>query len=104
MATDLPDLADQIDDYICIYEAAGGTMDTLAMFIFFLAILVLFIIWLCKFLYNKYYKTNVVTSSDVSNLPILAPNGVLQNKSKPDDKLRRSEPKEILEKKITTKV
>lgn len=53
----MSDLADQIDDYICTFDGIGDlTMDTLAMLIFAWAVLALFLVWLCKFLYNKYVK------------------------------------------------
>lgn len=58
----MSDLADQIDDFICTFDGIGDlTMDTLAMLIFAWAVLALFLVWLCKFLYNKYVKKSVAT-------------------------------------------
>ncbi|XP_055906547.1 uncharacterized protein LOC129941823 isoform X11 [Eupeodes corollae] len=85
------DLADQIDDYICSFEGIGDlSMDSLAMFIFIWAVLALFLVWLCKFLYNKYMnkETPIVNSRN---------NSVVTTGAKVNgDKLRLSEPKEIL--------
>lgn len=79
----MSDLADQIDDYICTFEGVGDlTMDTLAMLIFGWAVLALFLLWLCKFLYYKYVKK--VNINDPSKYGI-----------SPSEKLRKSEPKEI---------
>ena len=79
------DLADQIDDYICSFEGLGDiTMDSLAMFIFIWAVLALFIVWLCKFVYSKYF--NKEQNSTTTNSTKL-------NGDKPK---RLSEPKEIL--------
>uniref|UniRef100_A0A1L8DKN8 Protein kinase c conserved region 1 n=1 Tax=Nyssomyia neivai TaxID=330878 RepID=A0A1L8DKN8_9DIPT len=93
----MADLADQIDDYICSFEGVGDlTMDTLAMLIFAWAVIALFVLWLCKFLYNKYVKkvktdTVVVTPDAKKVTPSVgAPVTDLV------DKTRRSEPKEIL--------
>lgn len=85
----MADLADQIDDYICSFEGVGDlTMDTLAMLIFAWAVLGLFLLWLCKYLYKKYVKKGD-TSTDVTTggkLPV----------GSDTDKLRKSEPKDIL--------
>lgn len=84
----MSDLADQIDDYICTFDGVGDlTMDTLAMFIFGWALLALFLLWLCKFLYNKYVKkdgSNSTGSVDTSKFGI-----------SPSEKNRRSESKEF---------
>lgn len=81
------DLADQIDDYICTFDGVGDlTMDTLAMLIFAWAVLALFLVWLCKFLYNKYVvkKTTATGAADTSKYGV-----------SPSEKLRKSEPKEL---------
>lgn len=82
----MSDLADQIDDYICTFDGVGDlTMDTLAMFIFGWGLLALFLLWLCKFLYNKYVKKDGPTVSvDSTKFGI-----------SPSEKIRRSESKEI---------
>lgn len=79
----MADLADQIDDYICSFEGVGDlTMDTLAMLIFAWAVLALFLVWLCKFLYNKYVtKGNVPDTSKIG--------------TSPSEKLRKTELKEL---------
>lgn len=79
------DLADQIDDYICTIDGVGDlTMDTLAMFIFGWALLALFLLWLCKFLYHKYVKGDSGVVVDSTKFG-----------SSPSEKFRRSESKEI---------
>lgn len=79
------DLADQIDDYICSFEGLGDiTMDSLAMFVFIWAVLALFILWLCKFVYNKYFNKEQNTTATTST------------KITGDKPKRLSEPKEIL--------
>lgn len=91
------DLADQIDDYICSFEGLGDmTMDSLAMFIFIWAVLALFSIWLCKFLYNKYSNPKAATESSSRSNSLAA--GAVANGGKLNggEKLRLSEPKEIL--------
>lgn len=84
----MSDLADQIDDYICTFDGVGDlTMDTLAMFLFGWALLALFLLWLCKFLYNKYVKKDGLASGstvDPSKFGI-----------SPSERIRRSESKEI---------
>ncbi|XP_031640372.1 uncharacterized protein LOC116352154 isoform X2 [Contarinia nasturtii] len=81
----MSDLADQIDDYICTFDGVGDlTMDTLAMFIFGWALLALFLLWLCKFLYNKYVKKDGTTAIDSSKYGV-----------SPSEKIRRSESKEL---------
>lgn len=83
----MADLADQIDDYICSFEGVGDlTMDTLAMLIFAWAVLALFLVWLCKFLYNKYVKKGdvAVGGADTSKIG-----------SSPSEKLRKLEQKEL---------
>ncbi|KAL5285688.1 C2CD2 family protein [Megaselia abdita] len=80
------DLADQIDDYICSFEGLGDiTMDSLAMFVFIWAVLALFILWLCKFLYNKYVNKEQQSSTTT-----------ISSKLNGDKPKRLSEPKEIL--------
>lgn len=97
------DLADQIDDYICSFEGIGDlTMDTLAMFIFVWAVLALFLLWLCKFLYNKYVKkdtsttTSTTNQSGVKSTTVTSSSSLSGINSITGDKLRRSEPRELL--------
>lgn len=81
----MADLADQIDDYICSFEGVGDlTMDTLAMLIFAWAVLALFLVWLCKFLYNKYVKKGDVAGTDTSKIG-----------TSPSEKFRKLEHKEL---------
>lgn len=102
------DLADQIDDYICSFEGIGDlTMDTLAMFIFVWAVLALFLLWLCKFLYNKYVKKDQKTATDGTKTTLPSSSSTVTSGSSSllssgankldltGDKLRRSEPREL---------
>uniref|UniRef100_A0A1B0D131 Uncharacterized protein n=1 Tax=Phlebotomus papatasi TaxID=29031 RepID=A0A1B0D131_PHLPP len=97
----MADLADQIDDYICSFEGVGDlTMDTLAMLIFAWAVIALFVLWLCKFLYNKYVKkvktdTASATTTDATK-KVIPSASVGVPVADLVDKTRRSEPKEIL--------
>lgn len=88
----LEDLADQVDDYICTFEGLGDiVMDSLAMFIFIWSLCVLFLIWLGKFLYQKYVKKasgSPVTDSATSTL-------VKQASVVSGLPIRRSEPRDI---------
>ncbi|XP_053965925.1 uncharacterized protein LOC128868160 isoform X15 [Anastrepha ludens] len=91
------DLADQIDDYICSFEGIGDlTMDSLAMFIFIWAVLALFIVWLCKFLYNKYVANNNKTPTSQSNSrqSSVVPSGASTTKTEASKRL--SEPREVM--------
>ncbi|XP_011293452.2 uncharacterized protein LOC101900611 isoform X13 [Musca domestica] len=86
------DLADQIDDYICTFEGLGDiTMDSLAMFIFIWAVLALFLVWLCKFLYQKYMVKEKPASASNSRQSSVAPGGSGIKTEK-----RLSEPRDIL--------
>lgn len=85
----MSDLADQIDDYICTFEGVADlTMDTLAMFIFGWALIALFLLWLCKFLYNKYFNKDIAGSK--SSAIDSSKYGM-----SPSEKIRRSDSKEI---------
>lgn len=87
------DLADQIDDYICTFEGLGDiTMDSLAMFIFLWAVLALFLVWLCKFLYQKYVLKDKPASASNSRQSSVAPGGGAGVKGEK----RLSEPRDIL--------
>lgn len=57
------DLADQIDDYICVFEGAGDlTMDTFVMLLFALIVVVIALVFLSKLLYDKYVKKGSVSA------------------------------------------
>lgn len=87
----MSDLADQIDDYICTFDGVGDlTMDTLAMVIFAWALLVLFLLWLCKFLYNKYIRKD-----DGANVVSGAVADITRFGVSPSEKLQSSESREI---------
>lgn len=87
----MSDLADQIDDYICTFDGVGDlTMDTLAMVIFAWALCALFLLWLCKFLYNKYVR-NDGGASAVGGAAI----DTTRFGSSPSEKIRRSDSKDI---------
>lgn len=93
------DLADQVDDYICTFEGLGDiTMDSLAMFIFIWAVLALFLVWLCKFLYQKYVVKEKSASASNSRQSSVAPGA---SGSKTEKRL--SEPRDILASKTEIK-
>ncbi|XP_025830079.1 uncharacterized protein LOC108736303 isoform X3 [Agrilus planipennis] len=53
------DLAESVDDLICVFDGTGDTtMDTLAMLVFGWILVALFVLWLGKFLYEKFAKRN----------------------------------------------
>lgn len=86
----MSDRADQIDDYICTFEGVADlTMDTLAMFIFGWALIALCLLWLCKFLYNKYFNKDIADSKS-SAIDSSKYGGM-----SPSEKIRRSESKEM---------
>lgn len=89
------DLADQIDDYICTIDGVGDlTMDTLAMVLFAWAVIALFLVWLCKFLYNKYAKKKNATAITADTKGIAVGAGikstVLGTSATTDDLLSRN--------------
>jgi hypothetical protein len=73
-------------------------MDTLAMFVFIWCLCVLVILYLGKFLYNKYVKKNATASTDLKATP---PTNLAVPVVPAADKLRSSEPREISEKRST---
>lgn len=102
------DLADQIDDYICSFEGVGDLMmDNLAMLIFAWAVIALFLLWLSKFLYKKYVKKSEIQQLNTSTDSIAKVASSVNPTSKTlstggsvdsNDKLRKSEPRDILTK------
>ncbi|XP_049306999.1 uncharacterized protein LOC105228111 isoform X6 [Bactrocera dorsalis] len=72
-------------------------MDSLAMFIFIWAVLALFLVWLCKFLYNKYMVNNnnkTPTSQSNSRQSSVAPGAASAAKTEASKRL--SEPREVM--------
>ncbi|KAG5678413.1 hypothetical protein PVAND_008088 [Polypedilum vanderplanki] len=71
------DLAEQIDDFIPSVQSSHSEMDSLIMLLFILLITSLFLLWLGKFLYQKYVinkavpstssSTNTATSSNITS-------------------------------------
>ena len=58
------DLAEQVEDFIPVIQSRGDSeMDSLIMFIFILLILSLLLIWLGRFLYQKYKDRKVVAAT-----------------------------------------
>lgn len=58
------DLAEQVEDFIPVIQSRGDSeMDSLIMFIFILLILSLLLIWLGRFLYQKYKDRKVVAAA-----------------------------------------
>uniref|UniRef100_A0A4Y0BF13 C2 domain-containing protein n=1 Tax=Anopheles funestus TaxID=62324 RepID=A0A4Y0BF13_ANOFN len=101
------DLADQIDDYICVFEGAGDlTMDTFVMLLFALIVVVISLVFATKLIYDKYVLRNGATASgtaDGGTVPI--PAGTATGGVSPvvatgvTAGTRVSEPKEVLTKK-----
>uniref|UniRef100_A0A182TCA5 Uncharacterized protein n=1 Tax=Anopheles maculatus TaxID=74869 RepID=A0A182TCA5_9DIPT len=101
------DLADQIDDYICVFEGAGDlTMDTFVMLLFALIVVVISLVFATKLIYDKYVLRKGATASGTADgatipagtatvggvSPVVAASGVAVG-------TRVSEPKEVLTKK-----
>ncbi|XP_050080194.1 uncharacterized protein LOC126567892 [Anopheles maculipalpis] len=103
------DLADQIDDYICVFEGAGDlTMDTFVMLLFALIVVVISLVFATKLIYDKYVLRKGATASGTADggtatipagtaavggvSPVVAATGVAAG-------TRVSEPKEVLTKK-----
>ncbi|XP_052897867.1 uncharacterized protein LOC128304697 [Anopheles moucheti] len=101
------DLADQIDDYICVFEGAGDlTMDTFVMLLFALIVVVISLVFATKLIYDKYVLRKGATASgtaDGGTVPI--PAGTATGGVSPvaatgvTAGTRASEPKEVLTKK-----
>lgn len=61
------DLAEAVDDLICIFDGSGDTtMDTLAMFIFGWLLAALFTLWLGKLIYNRFLARAIDKTLDVT--------------------------------------
>uniref|UniRef100_A0A182PGE1 Phorbol-ester/DAG-type domain-containing protein n=1 Tax=Anopheles epiroticus TaxID=199890 RepID=A0A182PGE1_9DIPT len=100
------DLADQIDDYICVFEGAGDlTMDTFVMLLFALIVVVISLVFATKLIYDKYVLRKGTTvggaadgaAATAASVPVgtatpVAGAGVAGG-------TRVSEPKEVLTKK-----
>uniref|UniRef100_A0A182MP47 Phorbol-ester/DAG-type domain-containing protein n=1 Tax=Anopheles culicifacies TaxID=139723 RepID=A0A182MP47_9DIPT len=101
------DLADQIDDYICVFEGAGDlTMDTFVMLLFALIVVVISLVFATKLIYDKYVLRKGATASgtaDGGTVPIPAGTVTGGVSSVPAAGVtagtRVSEPKEVLTKK-----
>ncbi|XP_044731037.1 uncharacterized protein LOC123294036 isoform X2 [Chrysoperla carnea] len=87
------DLAESIDDLICTFEnVTNTTMDTLAMIIFCWILIALFILWLGKFIYNRFIlkidqkntsvlnSTSTSTSATTNSVTSTTPNNVSSDK------------------------
>lgn len=80
------DLAEQIDDFIPSLQSGHSEMDSLIMLIFILLITSLFLLWLGRFLYQKYVTNKAVpstSSSTTSAIPPLTSSSLLQKSSAP---------------------
>lgn len=65
------DLAEQIDDFIpSVQQSSHSEMDSLIMLIFIVSITSLFLIWLGRFLYQKYKARKAVPSTTATDKPI----------------------------------
>lgn len=57
------DLAENVDDLICAFDGIGDrTMDTLAMFLFGWILAAFFVLWMGKFVYNKFLAKQITTN------------------------------------------
>lgn len=89
----IEDLADQVDDYICTFEGLGDiVMDSLAMFVFIWSLCVLFLIWLGKFLYQKYVKKTQASTVTDTATPSSVKQAATTVSSVP---IRKSEPRDM---------
>lgn len=108
------DLADQIDDYICVFEGAGDlTMDTFVMLLFALIVLVISLVFATKLIYDKYVlrKGTTTSGTEVAGGSTAATPGTAagagagvtgapSSSSALAAGARLSEPKEVLTKKV----
>lgn len=62
------DLAEQIDDFIPSVQSGSSEMDSLIMLIFILIITSLFLVWLGRFLYQKYKARKAVPSTSTATI------------------------------------
>lgn len=70
----MADLAESVDDLICIFEGNPDlTMDTLAMFIFGWILVALFILWLGKFIYARFILKEDKLASEAAKVTAVAP-------------------------------
>lgn len=63
------DLAEQIEDFIPTVQSNHSEMDSLIMLIFIVTVTSLFLIWLGRFLYQKYVARKAVPSSSTTTSP-----------------------------------
>lgn len=63
------DLAEQIDDFIPSVQSGHSEMDSLIMLIFIVAITSLFLVWLGRFLYQKYMARKAALATTASSTP-----------------------------------
>uniref|UniRef100_A0A9I3G238 Phorbol-ester/DAG-type domain-containing protein n=1 Tax=Anopheles farauti TaxID=69004 RepID=A0A9I3G238_9DIPT len=103
------DLADQIDDYICVFEGAGDlTMDTFVMLLFALIVIVISLVFATKLIYDKYVlrkgaTTSGATDGGTANVPVgsspASGSTIAAAAATVGGGARASEPKEVLTKK-----
>lgn len=77
------DLAEQIDDFIPSVQASHSDMDSLIMLIFILFITSLLLLWLGRFLYQKYVINKAVPSTSSSTTGPATTSSLLQKSSTP---------------------
>uniref|UniRef100_A0A6E8W5R8 Phorbol-ester/DAG-type domain-containing protein n=1 Tax=Anopheles coluzzii TaxID=1518534 RepID=A0A6E8W5R8_ANOCL len=100
-------LADQIDDYICVFEGAGDlTMDTFVMLLFALIVVVISLVFATKLIYDKYVLKKGATATggtaDGVGTAATVPAGTATPlvSAGVTAGTRVSEPKEVLSKKV----
>lgn len=64
------DLAEQIDDFIPSVQSGSSEMDSLIMFIFIVIITSLLLVWLGRFLYQKYKARKAVPSTTTATTTV----------------------------------
>lgn len=67
------DLAEQIDDFIPSVQSGSSEMDSLIMFIFIVIITSLLLVWLGRFLYQKYKARKAVPSTLTATTATVTP-------------------------------
>lgn len=77
------DLAEQIDDFIPSVQASHSDMDSLIMLIFILFITSLLLLWLGRFLYQKYVTNKAVPATNSTTGPVTTTTTGIQKSSTP---------------------
>ncbi|CAH0547799.1 unnamed protein product [Brassicogethes aeneus] len=80
------DLAEAVEDLICTFDPTGDTtMDTLAMLLFGWLLAALFVLWLGKFLYNRFVSKSADKKLKVEPPATLTPSKTAESVVAPSD-------------------